>query len=101
MFNNLQYVTINCDYKSKCQDYNLFNQCVLLFSKWHATILVLYNINYGKPLSILEYIHTGSLYGTLYVFYQCDKLDVNIIGLQYFFSLHCYSKCYYADSTCN
>ena len=51
------------------------NQFVLLSSIWHSTILVLYlyNINYRKPITILKYIQTGSLYGTLYVIFQYDS----------------------------
>ena len=53
------------NYKSKCQDYPaVFKQFVKMSSKWHATILVLYNINYRKPITILKYIQTENLYGT-------------------------------------
>ena len=65
MFNNLLYGSINCDYKSKCQDYpTVFKQFVKMSSKWDATILVLYNINYRKPITIFKYIQTGNFYGT-------------------------------------
>ena len=30
MFNNLQRLTMNCDYRSKCQDYTVFKQFILL-----------------------------------------------------------------------
>ena len=60
-----------------CCAFSIIREC------WYATILVLYNINYRKPITILKYIQTGNLYVTKHIIFQCDSENVDIIDVQY------------------